>query len=162
MNDYFVDEKTLKDFRQSVQPNREQLNFQTEKVRKLNTNLSTKNISNNATQRKEYNDLLTNYRNLEKAFNKLSKKNSEICEDLKNLKSTNESLSKEINVLHITNEKLMGEKINAENICEENKSYLRKLESRLVQGAKNQYLIDINNKLRKDIEETNVKIKLSF
>ena len=157
MNDYFVDEKVLRDFRQSVQPSREPLYYATEKVKKLNSNLSTKNISNNATQRKEYNDLLTNYRNLEKAFNKQTKKNSEICEDLKNLKATNESLSKEINVLHITNEKLMGEKINAENICEENKSYLRKLESRLVQGAKNQYLIEINNKLRKDIEEIKVK-----
>ena len=157
MNDYFVDEKTLKDFRHSVEQNREQLNYPKEtKVRKLNTNLSTKNISNNATQRKEYNDLLTNYRNLEKANNKLSKKNTEISDELKNYKTNNESLSKEINVIHITNEKLMGEKINAENICEENKSYLRKLESRLVQGAKNQYLIEINNKLRNEVDEINV------
>ncbi len=156
MNDYFIDEKVLKDFRQSVQPQRELLNFPAEKVKKINTYLSSKNISNNATQKKEYNDLLANYRNLEKAYNKQMKKNSEISEELKNLKIANESLSKEINVLYITNEKLMGEKINAENICEENKSYLRKLESRLVQGAKNQYLIEINNKLRKDIEEINV------
>ena len=162
MNDYFFDVKPLKDIRQSTQPNREQLTYPTEKVKKLNPNLSSKIVSSNATQKKEYNDLLTNYRNLEKASNKLSKKNTEICEDLKSVKSSNESLSKEINVLHITNEKLMGEKINAENICEENKSYLRKLETRLVQGAKNQYLVEINNKLRKEIEELNVKFLFLF
>ena len=34
MNDYFIDEKVLKDFRQSVQPQRELLNFPAEKVKK--------------------------------------------------------------------------------------------------------------------------------
>jgi len=72
------------------------------------------------------------------------------------LKSTNDSLIKELSIIQISNEKILGEKINLENILEENKNYTRKLESRLVQGAKNQYLIEINNKLRKEVDDLKV------
>lgn len=154
MNDYFIDEKLLKEFREMTLPNKEPLPYPTEKAKKYNNNnLNSQGVSSNATHKKEYNDLLNQYRNLEKAFNKLSKKNTEIFDEIKTLKHSNESLNKEINVLHITNEKLMGEKMNAENTLEENKGYVRKLESRLVQGAKNQYLVEINNKLRKEVED---------
>ncbi len=156
MNDYFVDEKLLKEFREMTLPNKEPLPYPTEKVKKFNNNINSQSMSTNATHKKEYTDLLNKYRNLEKAHNKLSKKNTDLSDELKSLKHSNESLSKEINVLHITNEKLMGEKINSENNLEENKTYVRKLESRLVQGAKNQYLVEINNKLRKEVEDTKV------
>ena len=43
-----------------------------------------------------------------------------------------------------------------EKSLEENKTYTRKLESRLLQGAKNQYLIEINNKLRKELDDIKV------
>ena len=56
----------------------------------------------------------------------------------------------------MTNERIQNEKINNEKLLEENKNYTRKLESRLVQGAKNQYLIEINNKLRIELEEIKV------
>lgn len=158
MNDYFVDEKILREFREMTLPNKEPLPYQVEKPKKINYNLNSQVISNSATQKKEFNDLLNKYRNLEKSYNKLLKKNSEILEEIKSLKYNNESISKEINVLHITNEKLMGEKLNAQNSCEENKNYIRKLESRLVQGAKNQYLVEINNKLRKEVEEAKVTL----
>ncbi len=154
MNDYFVDEKLLKEFREMTLPNKEPLPYPTEKAKKYNYNLNSQAMSSNATHRKEYTDLLNKYRNLEKAYNKLSKKNTEISDEIKTLKHSNESITKELNVLHITNEKLMGEKINAESILDENKGYVRKLESRLVQGAKNQYLVEINNKLRKEVEES--------
>jgi len=157
MNDYFVDEKLLKEFREMTLPNREPLPYPTEKAKKYNHNLNSQVVSSNATHKKGYTDLLNQYRNLEKAYNKLSKKNTEIPEEIKTLKHSNESLNKEVNVLHITNEKLMGEKMNAENNLEENKNYVRKLESRLVHGAKNQYLVEINNKLRKEVEEAKVK-----
>ena len=156
MNDYFVDEKLLKEFREMTLPNKEPLPYPTEKAKKFNHNLNSQVVSTNASHKKEYTDLMNKYRNLEKAFNKLSKRNTEILEEIKTFKHSSDSLSKEINVLHITNEKLMGEKINAENSYEENKNYVRKLESRLVQGAKNQYLIEINNKLRKEVEDSKV------
>lgn len=154
MNEYFVDEKLLKEFREMTLPNKEPLPYPTEKAKKYNQNLNSQVMSSNATHKKEYTDLLNKYRNLEKANNKLSKRNTDISDEIKTLKHSHESLNKEINVLQITNEKLMGEKINAENNLEENKNYVRKLESRLVQGAKNQYLVEINNKLRKEVEES--------
>jgi len=162
MNDYYVDEKLLREFRDMTLPNKEPLPYPTEKTKKFNYNINSQVMSTNASHKKEFNDLLNKYRNLEKAFNKLSKKNSEILDEIKTLKNSNDSINKELNVLHITNEKIMGEKINAENNLEENKSYIRKLESRLVQGAKNQYLVEINNKLRKEIEDSKVRWLIIF
>ena len=162
MNDYFVDEKLLKEFRELTYPNKEPVPSPAEKAKKFNYNINSQNISNNAQHKKEYMELDHKYRNLEKAYNKLSKKITETFDEIKNSKLNNDGLLKEINVLHITNEKLLGEKINVETSLEENKIYIRKLESRLVQGAKNQYLVEINNKLRKEIEDYKVKININI
>ena len=88
---------------------------------------------------------------------KISKKNTEMTEELKQTKFQNEAMRKDINVMTIANEKVSNDKTNLERILEENKSYIRKLESRLLQGSKNQHLIEINNKLRKEIEDLKVK-----
>lgn len=150
MNDYFVNEKLLKEFKEIT------TSSQIPEKQKRPANYSSMQISNNASFKKELSEMDHKFKNLEKAYNKLSKKYNEVQEEIKQLKFTNDSLTKELNILQISNEKILGEKINLENQIEENKSYTRKLESRLVQGAKNQYLIEINNKLRKEVEDMKV------
>jgi len=158
MNDYFINPKLLMEFKEitSSQPQKEPTPYP-EKIKKLPLNLTSIQLSHNATHKKEITDLENKFKALEKAYQKLFKKHNEVQEDIKFLKSSNDSLSKELNILQLTNEKIMADKLNAEHLLEENKTYTRKLESRLVQGAKNQYLIEINNKLRKEIEENNSK-----
>jgi chromosome segregation ATPase len=144
MNDYIIDERLMKDIRDAhniVGPPK--------KTPVQNTML----LSRDASLKKGFNELDHKYKNLEKAYHKLEKKHKDIQEESGRLKLTTESLSKDINILQITNEKIMTEKLNLETINEENKVYIRKLESRLVNGAKNQYLVEINNKLRKELEE---------
>lgn len=160
MNDYYIDEKLFKEFKDITgrdnNPYKEMREIKEPTpypTKKPNPALNAMKISNNATIKKEITELDHKFRNLEKAYNKTMKKNSEMMDEIKILKTTNESMQKEINILQITNEKILGEKISMENAIEENKNYVRKLESRLVQGAKNQYLVEINNKLRKEIED---------
>ena len=163
MNDYLINPKLLKEFKEitSSQTFKEP-SFHPEKLKKFSSNISTVQVSANATHKKELTDLDQKFKALEKNYHKLLKKQNESQEELKTLKLSKDTLIKEINILQITNEKLMAEKLNAENTLEENKSYVRKIESRLVQGAKNQYLIEINNKLRKEIEENNLKNEEKF
>ncbi len=156
MNDYIIDERLIREFKEVTSSviHKDPTPYP-EKPKKFpgSTNLTTMQISSNATFKKEINDMEYKFKNLEKAYNKLIKKNNEVTDDIKVLKTTNDSLTKELNILQISNEKLLSEKLNLEAHLEENKTYTRKLESRLVAGAKNQYLVEINNKLRKEIED---------
>jgi chromosome segregation ATPase len=145
MNDYIIDERLMRDIREATTP-------QSKDHRKIPSQ-TTMLLSRDASMKKGLNDLDHKYKNLEKAHNKLEKKCKDLQEESKQLKTINESLSKELNIIQITNEKIMTEKLNLENVNEENKVYIRKLESRLVNGAKNQYLVEINNKLRKELED---------
>lgn len=154
MNDFTVDEKLLKEVRDLCSPfTKEEY---PEKLKKAPANMTSLKMSENALHKKEKNDLEYKYKMLEKNFNKINKKNSDLMEELKVLKTQYENVKKEVNVQSLTNERIQNEKLNLDKTIEENKTYIRKLESRLLQGAKNQHLIEINNKLRKEIEETKV------
>jgi chromosome segregation ATPase len=153
MNDYIIDERLIREFKEVTSSKSHDPTPYPEKSKKMPSNFSSMQISSNATFKKEINDMEHKFKNLEKTYNKLLKKHSDVQEDMKVLKTTNDALTKELNILQISNEKILGEKLNLESQLEENKSYTRKLESRLVQGAKNQYLVEINNKLRKEVED---------
>jgi len=106
MNDYFIDEKLLKEFKDC----NSNVNYKepTPMPKKIpHANFSSMQFSNQASQKKELLELEHKFKNLEKAHNKLLKKNSEIQEDIKVLKNSNESLSKEINIIQISNEKIL-------------------------------------------------------
>jgi len=68
MNDYFVNEKLLKEFKEMTLPNKKVPNH------------SSMQISNNATHKKELNDMDHKFKNLEKAYNKAMKRNSDTME----------------------------------------------------------------------------------
>jgi chromosome segregation ATPase len=158
MNDYFVDEKLIREFREAEPvPYKLPNKFTNNKFQNTpnnNSNLPLNKLSANpAAMKKELADLDAKFRNLDKVHQKVNKKASELSEEVKILKSTNDQLIKELNILQISNEKILLEKSQYEITLEENKSYIRKLESRLVQGAKNQYLVEINNKMRKEMEQ---------
>lgn len=158
MNDFFVDSNLVKELRQlnsNSNNNKEPL---PEKLKKqpIYISSSTFNSSGNNKQmvsRKEILDLENKFKALEKNYTKLLNKYNDVTTENKTLKTTNDELLKELNVLSLTKDKLYSEKVNNDKIIEENKSYIRKIESRLVNGAKNQYLVEINNKLRKEIED---------
>lgn len=162
MDDYLINPKLLREFKEITAQNLKEPTPYQDKIKKTPSNPVPNQLSANAIHKKEITDLLNKFQALEKSQNKLLKKQSDSQDELKSLKSSNDALTKDINILHITNDKLMSEKLNAESTLEEIKSYTRKLESRLVQGAKNQYLIEINNKLRKEIEENNFKNEEKF
>ena len=146
MNDYLVDEKLMREIKDIPSP----------LPKRNHPNINSQKTSNQATLKKELNDLEYKYKSLDKAYNKLDKKCRDLQEEIKLIKSNNENYMKEINILQITNEKMNSDKQNMESVIEENKNYIRKIESRLVNGAKNQHLVEINNKLRKEIEELKV------
>jgi chromosome segregation ATPase len=160
MFDYLVDEKLLREFK-DVRLTKEPSPFP-DKIKKIPANYSSMQISSDASHKKELTQIENKFKNLEKAYNKLLKKQSDTQEEMKILKTTNEQLGKEINIFQISNDKIQNEKTNLESQMEENKSYTRKLESRLVQGAKNQYLVEINNKLRKEIEEIKKQVDVKI
>ena len=154
MNDFAVDEKLLKEVRDLISPlTREEF---PEKLKRGPTAVTSLKISENAIFKKEKSDLEHKYKLIEKNFNKVNKKNVDLIDDLKNIRISYDNIKKDLNVLALANERIQIEKINNEKLLEENKNYTRKLESRLVQGAKNQYLIEINNKLRIEIEDLKV------
>lgn len=156
MNDFAVDEKLLKEVRDLCGPLiKEEF---PEKLKKVPVTVTSLKISENAMHKKEKNEIETKLKNLEKNFTKVSKKNSDLSEEVRILKSLNESMKKELNVLSLANEKILNEKLGVDKLNEENKNYIRKLEARLLQGAKNQHLIEINNKLREEIKELKVTI----
>jgi hypothetical protein len=135
MNDYIKDERFLKDIRDATMPHKE------EPPKKIPAQNNTMLISRDASLKKG------------KAYNKLEKKFKDVQDESKQLKSTCDNLAKDVNIFLITNEKIMAEKLGLETTVEENKVYIRELESRLVNDAQNQYLVEINNKLRKDLED---------
>lgn len=154
MNDFAVDEKLLKEVRDLCSPfSKEEF---PEKLKKAPVLITSLKISENAVHKKEKNDLEHKFKLIEKNYNKIAKKNSDLTEELRTIKSQFDTIKKDHNVLIITNERIQNEKIISEKSQEENKIYTRKLESRLLQGAKNQYLIEINNKLRKEIDDIKV------
>ena len=154
MNDFAVDEKLLKEVRDLCSPLiKEEF---PEKLKKTPVTIISHKFSENAAHKKEKNNLEHKYKLIEKNNIKLTKKNTDMTEELKNIKSQFEIMKKDFNVLSLTNERVQNEKIVIEKSLEENKTYTRKLESRLLQGAKNQYLIEINNKLRKELDDIKV------
>jgi chromosome segregation ATPase len=160
MFDYLVDEKLLREFKE-VSLAKEPSPYP-DKLKKIPASYSSMQISSDASHKKEMNQIEHKFKNLEKAYNKLLKKQSDTQEEMKILKSTNDQLAKELNILQISNEKIQNEKTTLESQIEDNKSYTRKLETRLVQGAKNQYLVEINNKLRKEVEEIKKQVDLKM
>ena len=72
---------------------------------------------------------------------------------MKKTKNSYDSLIKEYSLLQKANESLSKDKLSLEAEITELKAYCRKIESRLVSGAKNQNVIEINNKLRNENED---------
>lgn len=131
-----------------------------------NSNIQSSSINkiihpSNNQLKKEMCDLESKYFNLNKLFDKCQKKLKDITEESKRLKQSNDSLIKECSLLQKTIERINAEKSSLLTQCEDSKAYSRKLESKVISGAKNQNLIEINNKLRAEIEEVNNQIILN-
>jgi len=151
--DYNSNEKLYRDLQTA------NLNESTQETKKQPANLTSKKLSNEASHKKELSELEHKYKVIEKNYSKLLKKNTDTVEELKELKNLNDSLAKDLSVAQKTIEKINFEKNSLSTLNEENKTYIRKLESRLVQGAKNQYLIEINNNLRGEMESTKKELE---
>ena len=91
------------------------------------------------------------YDNLMKLFLKSEKKIKEQTEELKKLKSSNDILAKENNIHKKSIQKINNEKIGLEKTIEENKKYISKIENKLINGVKNQFLIEKINHLNKEL-----------
>ena len=99
------------------------------------------------------------YDNLMKLFSKSEKKLKDQSEELKRLKQSNDFLSKENNIHKISIQKISIEKIGLEKIIEENKKYISKIENKLINGVKNQFLIEQNKSLKERIDLLEVENK---
>ena len=73
---YFINEKILREFREVSSP--VNIKEPTPYPKKIPSNFSSKQTSNNATFKKEINDLESKFKNLEKAYNKIMKKNNDV------------------------------------------------------------------------------------
>lgn len=165
MEDYIIDEKLLKDIQEATfiptpypqrleqnsfdTPTSKPQNFQVEK-RKLNPPKQKKSCVNT---NKDYIELETNFINLTKQYEKIDIKYKNQIDLMKKTKNSYDSLIKEYSLLQKTNESLSKDKLSLEAEITELKAYCRKIESRLVSGAKNQNVIEINNKLRNENED---------
>ena len=76
------------------------------------------------------------------------------------IKQQKESQSKEINFLVANLEKLKSESFTNNKTLEDNKLLIRKMESRLIQGSKNQALLDLNHNLQSQLDGFNIKLQL--
>jgi hypothetical protein len=148
MNDF------LKDLRDSCSPNHK-TEFP-EKLKKAPVLITSLKISENAVFKKEMNDIVYKYKLLEKNYNKFTKKNSDLTEESKILKSQLENIKKDYNLQILANERLQVDKQIIEKTLDENKTYTRKLESRVLLGTKSLSIIENNNKLKKENEEIKV------
>lgn len=177
MDDYIIDEKLLKDIQEATYiptpypPRSEQGTFTSTNPPKPilnNTNFKDKKKNNSSTisnrppkknySYKDYNELEQNFINLTKQYEKNEQKLQNQIETMKRTKNSYENLIKEYTFLQKTNEKLSKDKISLEAELTELKAYNRKIETRLVSGAKNQNVIEINNKIRNENEELIQKI----
>ena len=95
-----------------------------------------------------------------KANERLSNKLIESQEETRKLKNEKESQSKEINFLVANLEKLKSESFTNNKTLEDNKLLIRKMESRLIQGSKNQALLDLNHNLQSQLDGFNIKLQL--
>ena len=175
MDDYIIDEKLLRDIQEatyiptpypprseqgiftSTNPPKPILNNTNHNEKKRN-NINNNNIVSNRPPKKnfsykEYNELEQNFINLSKQYEKSEQKLQNQIEVMKKTKNSYENLIKEYTLLQKTNEKLSKDKISLEVELTELKAYNRKIETRLVSGAKNQNVIEINNKIRNENEE---------
>ena len=170
MEDYIIDEKLLKDIQEATfiptpypqrleqnsfdnptPPPRPQ-NFQIEK-KKASTGPIAPKQKKSSFNNKDYIELEANFINLTKQYEKIDIKYKNQIDLMKKTKNSYDSLIKEYSLLQKTNESLSKDKLSLEAEITELKAYCRKVESRLVSGAKNQNVIEINNKLRNENEE---------
>ena len=169
MEDYIIDEKLLKDIQEATfiptpypqrleqnsfdnpTPPRPQ-NFQIEK-KKASTGSIPQKQKKSSVNNKDYIELEANFINLTKQYEKIDIKYKNQIDLMKKTKNSYDSLIKEYSLLQKTNESLSKDKLSLEAEITELKAYCRKVESRLVSGAKNQNVIEINNKLRNENEE---------
>ena len=99
------------------------------------------------------------YDNLNKLFLKSEKKIKEQSEELKKLKQSNNSLIKENNIQKKSIQKINEEKSLLEKTIEEKKKYISKIESKLINGVKNQFLIEQNKSLKERIDILEIENK---
>ena len=99
------------------------------------------------------------YDNLMKLFSKSEKKVKDQTEELKKLKQSNDFLTKENNIHKKSIQKINNEKNSLEKIIEENKKYISKIENKLINGVKNEFLIEQNKTLKDRIDLLEVENK---
>ena len=170
MEDYIIDEKLLKDIQEATfiptpypqrleqnsfdnpTPPPKPQNFQIEKKKSSTGSIAPK-PKKSSVNNKDYIVLEANFINLTKQYEKIDIKYKNQIDLMKKTKNSYDSLIKEYSLLQKTNESLSKDKLSLEAEITELKAYCRKVESRLVSGAKNQNVIEINNKLRNENEE---------
>ena len=99
------------------------------------------------------------YDNLMKLFSKSEKKIKDQTEELKKLKQANDSLIKENNIQKKSIQIINDEKSTLEKTISENKKYISKIENKLINGVKNQFLIEQNKSLKERIDILEVENK---
>ena len=108
---------------------------------------------------KEIKKLQNELNMLTKQFSKLDKSLKRKNEELKKIKSLNENLLKENNAQKKIIDSINNEKVMLNSKIISLKDYCNKVEEKLVSGSKNQHIIEINNKLRRENESLLNQIK---
>ena len=112
-----------------------------------------------ALMKKELSTIQTELENQIKLNTKIQKKLTEQTDELKRLKQENTSLSSDNLILQKSLQKLTTDKNIVESQLTDNKKYISKLESKLLNNASNQFLNEINTKLK--TENTSLKDSIS-
>lgn len=99
------------------------------------------------------------YESLLKLFNKTDKKLKDQQEHVKKFKQINDTLFKENIILKKTIQKLNNDKAAMEKTNDENKKYIIKIEQKLLNGVKDQFLIEQNTKLKNRVDEMEMEKK---
>ena len=97
-------------------------------------------------------ELEINNKNQKKLLDKYEKKTKEQIDEIKKIKLCNETLLNEVSILQKAIKKISTEKQNLENIIEDKKKYILKIETKLLSGANNKFLMEVNNKNKVNIE----------
>jgi len=101
---------------------------------------------------KEYRELIPQFDNLSKSYEKLNVKHEKILEKFKGMTAKNKIIENELGMSKSVISKMAEEKTILEQKVEQNKDYIRKLEATITAGPKGQLFTEIAEKLKAEIQ----------
>lgn len=118
-------------------------------------------LQSRGTATREELNLHEQFSKLQNQYSKLENRYEEATSDVKKYKNKADTLERDLTTTRKTLEKLIEEKYELEQVRNEQKLYVRKLESKISQGAKGHALSELNTNLQSQVDKLEHDKKLT-